>query len=190
MKYFYLILAMGIILSGCKSGEQSRKGESKKESKKETARIEMQKEKEEKEKLEQEKLAREQEEKRAKEELERKKMESEKQKEELRKVQENLKRMGLAALRIDAVKDGNLIKYSDGKTVNIKGPVSDREILMTLDDLLKKAQDDERKKTNAEPVCRGGYETCQNGFLYVHMMWPSKDGVCAGEWYKTEQECK
>ncbi len=194
MNFFYLLLTVSLILSGCKSGEQSRKESNKELAKQEKklVRQELEKEKQmqEKKSLEQERLAKEQEEKQVKEELERKKIESEKQKDELRKVHENLKRMGLAAIRIDAVKEGNLITYSDGRTVTTTGSVTDRGMLMTLDELLKKALDNERKKTNAEPVCAGGFETCQNGVLYVYIMRAGRDAACTGEWFRTEQECK
>jgi flagellar biosynthesis component FlhA len=191
MKYFYLlIMACLLAVAGCKSSEQAKKSETKKETKKEIARQEIEKEKQEKDRLEQERIAKEQEEKQAKEELEKKKIESDKQKEELRKVQENLKRMGLAAYRVQITKDGNQIKYADGQTVTLSGTVVDRSLVNTLNDLLAKARDDERKKMNAEPACTGGYETCQDGWLYIYYMIESGNGNCDGQWYKIDQECK
>ncbi len=191
MKYFYLItMAFVLIVAGCKSSEQAKKSETKKESKKELARKEVQKEKEEKDRMEQERLVKEQEDKKAKEELERKKIESEKQKEELRRVQENLKKMGLAAFRVEVTKTDNQFNYGDGRVIGITGPVKDRAVLDALNDLLAKARDDERKRMKSEPECAGGYETCQDGWLYVYYMVRSSEGACDGQWYKTGQECK
>ncbi len=82
------------------------------------------------------------------------------------------------------------MKYADGRTVNISGPATDQSLINTLNDLLGKARDDERKKMKSEPACTGGYETCQDGWLYIYYMIESGDGNCTGQWYKTGQECK
>lgn len=195
MRYFSLFLmACVLVFAGCKSSEQTTKSESKKEtkkeSKKELAKQELEKEKQEKERLEQERIAKEREEKKAKEDLEKQKIESEKQKNELKKVQDNLKRMGLAAFRVDVTRENNQFKYADGRTVIITGSPKDQTVISALNDLLNKAKDDERKKLNSEPACSGGYETCQEGWLYIYYMVRSSDGSCGGEWFKTGQECK
>ncbi len=184
------LLIMGLIVYGCTSSAQTSKKESKKNSKKEMKKEEEKKVKEEElKKAEEQRQAKLEEEKRVKEELEKKREESEKQKEELRRVQENLKKMGLAALHVEFTKENTVLKYTSGQTLTLGAGVKDQVILDKLNDLLQKAREKESKTERAGGWCYGGYEACHDGKLYIYVNTMIGTN-CTGEWYGTNAECK
>jgi hypothetical protein len=183
-----LLLTLAVIFSGCKSSEKATKEETKKTSKKEMKKEEDKKVKEDEiKKIEQEKLAKQEEERKAKEELEKKKMESDKQKEELRKVQENLKKMGLAALHVEFTKENDVLRYNDGKTIKTTSVLKDQDLLVKFNELLQKTKENEGKSMKTGGWCYGGYEACNEGKLFVYVV-ENKD--CTGQWYATDGACK